>query len=137
LGKSGWRIRQPRPAHLGPGSVFSIINSLSYRLSLNVSDKQKTLLTFGKQGLKTRSLNLLKPAHLWLAQIGLGFNPQGANKRHEAVSTHLARPIMTCRSRDHRRRPGRAQYVSAGFHKLHGNFYTPRITRATDFLERC
>jgi len=78
LGKSGWRIRQPRPALLRPGFVISVINSLSYRLSLVVSDKQKTLLTFGKQGLETRSLELLKPAHLRLAQIAHGFNPTGA-----------------------------------------------------------
>jgi hypothetical protein len=54
LGKSDWRIHQPRPALLRPGSVISVINSLSFRLSLVVSDKQKTLLTFGKQGLETR-----------------------------------------------------------------------------------
>jgi hypothetical protein len=133
LGKSGWRIRQPRPALLRPGSVISVINSLSIRLSLVVSDKQKTLLTFGKQGLETRSLELLKPAHLRPARIDLGFNPTEAKQRHALIGATDAQPVMTCRTRDRRRSPRR--YVGAGFHLLRGEFYTQCITCATDFFE--
>jgi hypothetical protein len=74
LGKPGWHLRQPRPPALcdldliavrreRPGSVFSVINLLSFCLSLAVVGltrppaaalhprlKQKTPLTFGKQG---------------------------------------------------------------------------------------
>src|SRR5688572_29121247 len=73
--------------------------------------KQKTLLTFGKQGLR-KSINLLLPAYLRFIQTCFGVLPAIRNGSTQAKHTTQASPAMTCRThgwamRDRRRRPSR------------------------------